>query len=55
MQIDLSAYCTRCGDDELAYGTLCTRTERVDLGEDREEGLARYEGLCMRCCSHNHG
>lgn len=51
-----SAYCVRCHRDTLPLGQLCDRTERADLGPEQPEGInSRYEGLCLRCCDHNHG
>lgn len=54
--VDLRSYCLRCHRDTLPYGLLCDRRERVDLGtdRDRESSPARYEGVCLTCCGHNH-
>ena len=51
-----ASYCRRCGDDNLPQSFLCTRPGQVvkDNGPDTELD-ARYEGICIRCCDHNHG
>lgn len=51
-----AAYCLKCHRDDLPTSLLCDRTKVADLGADRDpELLARYEGICLRCCDHNHG
>jgi len=51
-----SAYCRKCGRDDLPTSLLCDRAPTTDLGIDRDSDLtARYEGICLRCCDHNHG
>lgn len=51
-----TAYCIRCYREDLPTGQLCKRGEVIDNGtQATAEGLARYEGLCLRCCGHNHG
>lgn len=55
--MDNTAYCIGCHRDDLPTSLLCDREARADNGPDRDrEALpARFEGLCLRCCSHNHG
>jgi hypothetical protein len=51
-----AAYCIHCHRDDLPYSLLCDREGRADLGADRDPDLiARFEGRCLRCCTHNHG
>lgn len=66
METRETAYCQRCGRDDLLPSALCTVTE--DLGPDHDPEFARYEGLCRYgsplagretlsatgCCGHNH-
>lgn len=55
---NLSAYCMRCTEDDLSWGMLCRRPDQVEIidhGPDHDPDLARYEGICQRCCGHNHG
>lgn len=55
MIIDTSAYCMQCHQDTNT-GILCDREQRFDNGADRDlEAMPmRYEGVCLRCCDHNH-
>lgn len=52
-----SAFCMRCHTEDLPLGMLCRRGDHpfVDHGPDGDPDLARYEGVCLRCCGHNHG
>ena len=56
--IEVSGYCMTCTDEVVAT-MLCRRpgSEFFDNGADRdtEQVPARYEGVCYRCCGHNHG
>jgi len=51
-----TAYCMRCISEDMPTGHLCKRSVVIDNGpEARDNGLCRYEGICLRCCNHNHG
>lgn len=51
-----AAYCITCHHDDLPRSLLCDRQGIADLGRDRDADLvARFEGVCLRCCNHNHG
>lgn len=51
-----SAYCVQCHKDSLPLSLLCDREAVTDNGTDRDEDIvSRYEGRCLRCCTHNHG
>lgn len=52
-----SSFCIRCHTEDLAVGMICRRSDSpfYDHGPDTEADLARYEGICLRCCDHNHG
>lgn len=63
--INVSAYCARCGREDISANDLCRGrgdTELfIDHGEDYplqdENGWdqARFEGICIiGCCGHNH-
>ena len=52
-----TAFCMRCHEEDLPPSLLCRRPGQVfiDHGPDHDPELARYEGICLRCCGHNHG
>lgn len=53
-----TAYCMRCTEEDLPPSWLCRRPGQeavIDHGPDHDPDLARYEGICQRCCGHNHG
>ena len=51
-----SLYCMRCHRDGLWTTLRCDRELKIDNGPEQPDGLAsRYEGICLRCCDHNHG
>lgn len=56
MNVDIRSYCRRCHRDDLPHGILCNRESILDNGADRDQEYepARFEGVCMRCCAHNH-
>ena len=51
-----TAYCIRCQAEDLPLGMICRRADSpfFDNGPDTELDC-RYEGICLRCCGHNHG
>lgn len=52
-----TAFCMRCHEEDLPPSWLCRRPGEpfIDHGQDYDPDLARYEGICQRCCEHNHG
>jgi len=55
--IDTTAYCMKCGAEDLSTGMICRRPGApfIDNGADHDADICRYEGICLRCCDHNHG
>ncbi len=56
---DGTGFCMKCLDDDLPVGMLCRRGDHpfIDNGPSggRDPEVCQYEGVCLRCCGHNHG